>query len=45
VLAPATLPPPEEPLVGAAAVHGLLFGWRRHLQSPAAAPAEPSPTV
>jgi uncharacterized membrane protein YvlD (DUF360 family) len=32
VLAPKVLPFPREPLVGAAAVHELLLGWRRHLQ-------------
>ena len=32
VLAPAGLPLPEEPIVGAAAVHGLLAGWRALLQ-------------
>jgi hypothetical protein len=32
ILAPATLPLPEEPLVGAAHVHGLLSGWRRYLR-------------
>src|SRR5262245_48962457 len=32
ILAPAHLPLPDEPLVGAASVHGLLLGWRRHLQ-------------
>jgi hypothetical protein len=33
ILAPAQFPFPEEPLVGAAAVHGLLLGWRRRLQA------------
>jgi uncharacterized membrane protein YvlD (DUF360 family) len=32
VLAPARLPIPAEPLVGAASVHGLLRGWRHGLQ-------------
>lgn len=32
VLYPASLPAPAEPLVGAAAVHELLAGWRRFLQ-------------
>jgi uncharacterized membrane protein YvlD (DUF360 family) len=32
VLFPASLPPPDEPLVGAASIHGLLRGWRRQLQ-------------
>jgi uncharacterized membrane protein YvlD (DUF360 family) len=35
VLFPATLAAPEEPLVGAASIHGLLRGWRQHLQAPA----------
>jgi len=37
VLAPAALPPPEEPIVGADGVHAVLTGWRRLLQE---APAE-----
>jgi hypothetical protein len=32
VLFPASLPPPDEPLVGAATNHALLRGWRRQLQ-------------
>jgi uncharacterized membrane protein YvlD (DUF360 family) len=32
VLHPASLPVPDEPLVGAASIHGLLRGWRKHLQ-------------
>jgi uncharacterized membrane protein YvlD (DUF360 family) len=32
ILSPATLPLPAEPIIGAAAVHGLLLGWRRRLQ-------------
>jgi hypothetical protein len=32
VLYPAGLPQPEGPIVGAAAVHGVLTGWRRALQ-------------
>jgi uncharacterized membrane protein YvlD (DUF360 family) len=32
VLAPPTLPLPDAPIVGAAAVHGLLSGWRHLLQ-------------
>jgi uncharacterized membrane protein YvlD (DUF360 family) len=32
ILHPAHLPLPEKPIVGAAAVHGLLAGWRRLLQ-------------
>ncbi|HEU5212374.1 MAG TPA: phage holin family protein [Gaiellaceae bacterium] len=43
VLAPAELPFPDEDVVGAAAVHGLLLGWRQHLERPAEpAAAEPS---
>jgi uncharacterized membrane protein YvlD (DUF360 family) len=33
ILSPPTLPLPAEPLVGAAAVHELLWSWRRHAQS------------
>jgi uncharacterized membrane protein YvlD (DUF360 family) len=33
ILHPAALPSPEEPIVGAAAVHGLLAGWRAQLQA------------
>jgi uncharacterized membrane protein YvlD (DUF360 family) len=36
VLAPPGLPLPDEPLVGAAAVHDLLAGWRTELQAAAA---------
>jgi len=32
LLYPASLPPPAEPVVGAAAVNELLRGWRRHLE-------------
>jgi uncharacterized membrane protein YvlD (DUF360 family) len=35
VLAPPGLPLPDAPIVGAAAVHGLLRGWRQRLQRPA----------
>ena len=47
VLSPPSLPLPGEPLLGAAAVHGLLLGWRRSLEATpvaqtAAAPA-PAP--
>jgi hypothetical protein len=38
VLAPPRLALPAEPIVGAAAVHALLSGWRRDLQDPASAP-------
>ena len=37
VLHPATLPLPGAPIVGAAAVHELLLGWRRMLEGGAAA--------
>jgi uncharacterized membrane protein YvlD (DUF360 family) len=33
ILSPAELPLPAEPLVGAAAVHGLLKSWRAHVAS------------
>ena len=36
ILYPRWLPLPDEPLIGAAAVHGLLSGWRRSLESAAA---------
>ena len=39
VLHPATLAVPDEPIVGAAAVHALLSGWRESLQGGAAAEA------
>jgi uncharacterized membrane protein YvlD (DUF360 family) len=39
ILHPATLPVPDEPIIGAAAVHALLSGWRRQLQPHA--PARP----
>jgi uncharacterized membrane protein YvlD (DUF360 family) len=32
ILHPVELPPPDEPMVGAVAVHSLLTGWRRHCQ-------------
>src|SRR4051794_2773078 len=41
ILYPPALTLPDEPLVGAASVHGLLRGWRLALQ----APAEPRPEV
>jgi uncharacterized membrane protein YvlD (DUF360 family) len=33
ILYPPTLPDPERELIGAAAIHGLLSGWRRGLQA------------
>jgi uncharacterized membrane protein YvlD (DUF360 family) len=41
VLHPPSLPEAREPLVGAAAVHELLLGWRRGLQERAGDRAEP----
>jgi len=38
LLYPPTLTPPPEPIVGAAAVHGVLRGWRLALQGPSEAP-------
>jgi uncharacterized membrane protein YvlD (DUF360 family) len=44
ILHPAQLPVPDEPIVGAAAVHALLTRWRRALQGEAPAPeAVPEP--
>jgi hypothetical protein len=40
ILAPATLPLPAEPVIGAAAVHTVLSGWRQLLQDPPTAPHE-----
>jgi hypothetical protein len=42
LLYPAHLPAPEEPIVGAAAVHEVLLGWRRLLngEAPSAEPLE-----
>jgi len=39
ILAPPELPLPDEPVVGAAGVHGVLSGWRASLQGAAAAGA------
>ena len=39
ILHPPHLPLPDEPIVGAAAVHALLLGWRRGLAEPDLAPA------
>ena len=36
ILAPPRFALPEKPILGAAAVHGLLAGWRRTLQEPSA---------
>jgi hypothetical protein len=45
ILYPVGLPAPAEPLVGAAATHRLLAGWRRLLQGQDAHPAEPAAPV
>ncbi|MGN6379979.1 MAG: phage holin family protein [Gaiellales bacterium] len=44
VLYPDSLPAPDGPIVGAASVHALLAGWRRHLQ-PQVAPPEAAQTA
>jgi hypothetical protein len=47
LLAPVALPQPDEPIVGAAHVHEVLWSWRRTLNdgAPHAAPTEPAPSV
>jgi hypothetical protein len=45
ILAPGHLPAPAEPLLGAAAVHRLLWAWRRRLQPPAPVPGLPIPAA
>ena len=42
ILHPPALAAPAEPIVGAAAVHGVLAGWRRALQQQELPPAEPA---
>ena len=42
ILAPSTFDLPAEPIVGAAAVHDVLAGWRAALQGDHPAPAEPA---
>jgi uncharacterized membrane protein YvlD (DUF360 family) len=42
VLFPTSLPEPDEPVVGAAALHRLLAGWRNHLQGDGTVPVSPS---
>ncbi len=39
ILSPGHLPEPDQPIVGAAAVHDLLWSWRESLQRPALEPA------
>ena len=43
ILYPPRLPAPPEPILGAAAVHGVLSGWRATLQGAATPPAQPAP--
>jgi uncharacterized membrane protein YvlD (DUF360 family) len=43
ILYPPGLAHPAEPILGAAAVHGLLCGWRPTLQADGVAPARPAP--
>ena len=45
ILSPPRLPLPEEPVVGAAAVHHVLSGWRRLLQSGEASMPRPDTVV
>jgi hypothetical protein len=45
ILHPVTLPAPDEPLLGAEAVHRLLVGWRSARQPAAAPAAAPSAAV
>ena len=50
ILHPEQLEVPPEPIIGAASVHGILAGWRRRLQTGAAAAAQaqldpPAPVV
>ncbi len=45
ILAPAMFAPPSGPIVGAAAVHELLWSWRRALQGPPAATSAPRPVA
>jgi uncharacterized membrane protein YvlD (DUF360 family) len=40
ILAPATLPPPDEPIIGAKHVHDVLMGWRRLLNGTGATHGE-----
>ena len=45
IMHPERLPVPDEPIVGAAAVHGVLVGWREMLQGPPAQADMPSAPV
>jgi hypothetical protein len=42
ILSPSRLPLPTDPIIGAAAVHELLSGWRRELQATAPGPRDPA---
>jgi len=42
LLFPAELPAPEDPIVGAEALHRVLAGWRRLLEGEPATPAQPA---
>jgi uncharacterized membrane protein YvlD (DUF360 family) len=45
ILAPGTLSDPPQPIVGAAAVHDLLWGWRCELHGQTATDPDPAPTL
>ena len=45
LFAPVELPLPAEPIVGAAAVHGVLSGWRRRLNGPPSTDAAETRTL
>ena len=45
ILHPERLPVPDEPIIGAAAVHGVLIGWREMLQGRPAQADKPSAPV
>ena len=45
ILHPVSLPAPDEPIVGAVAVHDLLMSWRQRLQSVTPGGGPPLPTV
>jgi uncharacterized membrane protein YvlD (DUF360 family) len=45
ILSPPALPLPDKPIIGAAAVHGVLGGWRRLLQPDPELPPVPEPVA
>jgi uncharacterized membrane protein YvlD (DUF360 family) len=45
ILSPTELPVPEQPIVGAAEVHGLLTAWRRDLQEQGSRRDQPEPVT